>query len=199
MAGQGRFALEYYNPKTIMWALQDEDIAKEIRQDYKELRKLANRRLERFKGTEWEDSKQYKRNAGRYKKLSEIKSDRELAYLLTDLQRFTSSDTSTVRGLARHRNATIETLREHGYDFINRNNIRAFGDYMEQLRAKGIARLYDSARLADVFETAEKKRVSPDEVLQKFVEYEAQQAREPDKKTNARKLDSGALWDAIMK
>lgn len=193
-----RFYNDFYNPRDIQYALTDREERIKVIQDYREMREIANRRLKNFVGTEWESSKQYKMNAGKYKKLSDIKSDTELAHLLTELHDFVTSSTSTVTGLKRQRNRTIETLHERGYTFINKGNLRQFGDFMEDVRQRHIASLYDSARLADVFHMAEKKGVSPSALAERFSDYERQQAHLPPEKRNSlKRASSKELWEGL--
>lgn len=198
MPNDGRFNSAFYVPNEIADALKNPELAKAIKQDYSQMRRIANRRLENFKGTEWESSKQYKMNAGKYKPLSEIKSDKELAHLLSDLHKFTSSKTSTVTGLKEQRNQAVEVLRERGYDFINNKNIKAFGDFMEDLRQRKIAGLYDSERLAEIFETAEREKVDPKTVAERFTDYERKQADlPPEQRSKNRRASSADLWKGI--
>lgn len=198
MSNNGRFNSAFYVPNEIADALKNPELAKAIKQDYSQMRRIAVRRLESFKGTEWEDSKQYKMNAGKYKPLSEIKSDKELAHLLSDLHKFTSSKTSTVTGLKQQRNQAVEILNERGYDFINAKNIKAFGDFMEDLRQRKIAGLYDSERLAEIFETAEREKVDPKIVAERFTDYERKQADlPPEQRSKNRRASSADLWKGI--
>lgn len=193
-----RYYDDFYNPRNIQYALSDKEERDKVLKDYIEKRKIANRRLENFKGTEWETSKQYKMNEGKYKKISEIKDDTELAYLLTDLHRFVTSKTSTVTGLKQQRNRTIETLHEHGYTFINKGNLRQFGEFMEDMRQRQIASIYDSDRLADLFHMAEKKRISPEALAERFSDYEKQQSHLPPEQRNSlKRASSKELWEGL--
>ena len=198
MSKSGRFGNSFYVPKEIVDALHNPELAKAIRKDYSEMRRLANRRLEAFKGTEWENSSQYKLNAGKYKPLSEIKSDKEFAYLLSDLHKFINSKTSTVTGLKQQRNQAVEILQERGYDFINKKNIKAFGDFMEDLRQRKIAGLYDSERLAEIFEISEREKVDPKTVAERFTDYERKQTElPPEQRSKNRRATSADLWEGI--
>lgn len=198
MSRNKRYFDDFYNPRSIQYALSDKEERANILRDYSEMRKTANRRLKNFVGTEWESSKQYKMNAGKFKKLADIKSDTELAHLLTELHDFVTSSTSTVTGLKQQRNRTIETLHERGYTFINKGNLRQFGDFMEDVRQRHIASMYDSARLADVFHIAEKRGISPSALAERFSEYERQQAHLPPEKRNSlKRASSQELWEGL--
>lgn len=193
-----RYYDDFYNPRNIQYALADKEERAKILKDYSDMRKIANRRLENFKGTEWESSKQYQMNAGKYKKISDIKDDTELAHLLTELHGFVTSATSTVTGLKQQRNRTIETLHERGYTFINKGNLRQFGDFMEDIRQRQLASLYDSARLADVFHMAEKKGITPGALAERFSDYEKQQAHLPPEQRNSlKRASSKELWEGL--
>lgn len=193
-----RYYDDFYNPRNIQYALADKDERANIIKDYSEMRKLANRRLKNFVGTEWESSKQYQMNAGKYKRVSDIKDDTELAHLLTELHGFVTSSTSTVTGLKQQRNRTIETLHERGYTFINKGNLRQFGDFMEDIRQRQLASLYDSARLADVFHMAEKKGITPGALAERFSDYEKQQAHLPPEQRNSlKRASSKELWEGL--
>lgn len=193
-----RYYDDFYNPRNIKYALSDREERANILKDYSEMRKLANKRLKNFVGTEWESSKQYRMNAGKYKKISDIKDDTELAHLLTELHDFVKSSTSTVTGLKQQRNRTIETLHERGYTFINKDNLRQFGDFMDDMRQRQLAGSYDSDRLAETSEMAEKKGVSPKVLADRFSEYERQQAQLPPEQRNSlKRATSEQLWKGL--
>lgn len=197
---RGRLPSAYYNPKQLMDALQSDSGAinrKVIEKDYRELRKLAEGRLKRFVGTEWMDSRVYRYNVARYKPLSQIKDDKELASLLTDLHEFINAKTGTISGLERQRKETIETLHERGYDFVTKENFKAFVDFMDDMRHKKISSLYDSERIAEIFATAEKKKVDPEVVKKKMLEYTREHSKTPRQVQNLKKRSSEAVWKGL--
>lgn len=123
----------------------------EMRSHYSYLRKIANRRLRRFIGSEFEDAQSYIKNAGKFVPLSEIENERELMFKLYELNKFIRARSSSVTGLKQMRNETVETLRDQGFTWINKSNIKQFGDYMEYMRAKYGAKQFDSERAAELF------------------------------------------------
>jgi hypothetical protein len=151
---------------------------KELRKEYSRLRSIARKRLERFEGTEWTDTQVYKMNAGVYRPIDEIKSERELRHLLSDVSRFVMSDTGSVSGLEKQRKTAVKTLRERGYDFINKDNFRQFADFMEYARVANLNRLYDSKRIAEYFnEVAVKRKMSRDELYKNFRSWSKKQKK----------------------
>ena len=158
-----RFEKDVYTPdgaKTIS--------DRELRKEYSRLRSIARKRLERFEGTEWTDTQVYKLNVGVYKPLKEITSNRELRHLFSDVARFVMAETSSVSGLERQRREAVQTLNDRGYDFVTKDNYRQFADFMEYARVSNLNRMYDSKRIADFYEAAEKRNMSNEELRKAF-------------------------------
>lgn len=141
---------------------------KQLRKEYSRLRSIARKRLERFEGTEWTDTQVYKLNAGVYKPLKEIKSERELRHLFSGVARFVMSDTGSVSGLEKQRTGTVETLNDRGYDFVTTDNFRKFAEFMEYARVSNLNRMYDSKRIAEFYAATEKKQLSNEELQKAF-------------------------------
>lgn len=118
----------------------------EMRTHYSYLRKIANKRLRRFVGTEFEDAQSYIKNVGKFAPLSEINSERELMFKLYELNKFIRARSSSVSGMKKIRNEAIETFRDKGITWINKSNIKEFGEYMEYMRTKYKSKQYDSKR-----------------------------------------------------
>ena len=124
---------------------------KEMRSHYSYLRKIANKRLQRFVGSEFEDAQSYIKNVGKFVPLSEINNERELMFKLYEVNKFVRARSSSVTGLKQIRNETIEAFHDRGFTWINKNNIKQFGDYMEYMRAKYGSKQFDSERAAELF------------------------------------------------
>jgi hypothetical protein len=139
-----------------------------LRKEYSRLRSIAQKRLQRFEGTEWTDSEVYKTNKDLFKPLSEIKSDRELRHLFSDVARFTISATGSVSGLERQRRLAIETLHDRNYDFVNKGNFKEFAEFMEYERIANKGRMYDSKRIAEFYEMHDKTLVTNDQLHKAF-------------------------------
>lgn len=154
---------EVYTPEGAK-SLDDADLRKE----YSRLRSIATKRLQRFEGTEWTDTQVFKLNAGIYKPLDQITSDRELRHLFSDVAKFVSSDTGSVSGLKKQRERAVKTLNDRGYDFVNKQNFRQFADFMEYARVANLNRMYDSKRIAEFYAASEKKLISNKELYKSF-------------------------------
>ena len=158
----------------------------ELRKEYSRLRQVANSRLDRMVGTKYEKSQTYKRNAGKYTTLDEIEAealaharnikpeaaqkyvDLHVAKKLAEMYKFLTAKSSSIRGMQAIENRMIETFREKGLTFINKSNIQQFGEYMDYLRSIHKGRVFDSERAADVFGTAVRKGINPEEIAEDF-------------------------------
>lgn len=142
----------------------------EARKEYQRLRRIAQKRLARFAGTQYEDTEVYKNRAIKhpFKPSSSIKDVRSLQAALSDVRGFLDSERSTIRGLKRIDKRTVATLQANGYTFVDMSNIKAFGEFMEAARIKAGRRMFASDRVADMYEAAEKKRIPPEQLLKDF-------------------------------
>lgn len=168
MASVGKFPTAFYNPKFLMGDTLSID---QLAEEYEKLAKLANEKLAKFEGTEWVSSNIYKRNAGKYIPIHEIESKRQLAYLLSDVHRYLNTKNNSVWALQRNRAATIRTLHEHGYTFVNKSNFQIFCEFMEYWRLLKLTSLYDSERVADLSNATYAAKANPDEVKANFEYY----------------------------
>ena len=142
----------------------------EARKEYQRLRRIAQKRLARFKGTQYEDTEIYKNRAIKhpFKPSSELKDVRALQASLSDVRGFLDSERSTIYGLKRIDKKTVTTLQANGYTFVNKGNIKAFGEFMEAARIKAGRRMFASDRVAEMYDAAELKAIPPEELLKDF-------------------------------
>lgn len=123
---------EMYTPAGLRRGLISESDA---RKEYTRLRDIAEKRIKRLGKSEFANTQTYRNVQEGFKKLKDIKSQRELSMGLADLARFLSSDTSTVTGLWNARERALETMHQHGFTDINRENFALFGEFMEWARS----------------------------------------------------------------
>lgn len=162
----------WYTPSNLKAMLEgDKELSSQVRKEYTRLRDVAQKRLKRLKEAGYEDTEAYRRNVVHYPKLKDIKTKSELAQRLSDLSRFIKSELSTVSGIKERERKTLESLSEHGYDFVNAGNLADFGDFMEQYRDQLLDMEYDSGDAAEVYQVAIKHKLDPEEVAQNFEFY----------------------------
>jgi hypothetical protein len=171
---QLKYDKEVYTPEGAK-SLSD----KELRKEYSRIRSIARKRLERFEGTEWTDTQIYQENNGKLKPLKEIKSNRELRHLLSDAARFITHETGSVSGLENQRRNAVQALNDRGYDFVTKQNFREFADFMEYARVASLNHLYDSKRVAEFFEMAEKRKLKGEDLRSAFRTWRRSQAGQP--------------------
>lgn len=140
-----------------------------LRKEYTRLRKVANKRLARLQASEYKETDLAKEYAGGFALLADVK---DLPRELTQLARFVASERSSVTGLKRIDKQAIETLHEHGYEFINAKNVRQFGAFMEEMRQAGLSKLYSSELMAEWWSGKDaSKRDNVKELKREFEKY----------------------------
>lgn len=164
-----KYPFDYYTPSSV--TIAHTLTMPQARAEYSRLRKITNARLERFKGTEWEDTDFFKVNYGRFPKLSDIKSERELLHNLSALSYVATSQRATVTGNIQERNQKIETLHKHGYDWVNKDNFQKFSEFMDAFRAQKLSQIYDSEQAVDIAEILQDKDVDTDYIFMNFQKF----------------------------
>lgn len=149
-------------------AAQDE---KTLRKEYSRLRDIAQKRLKRMDESGWDWTEEYKQNRYAFAKTSMLKEKRDLQYKLSQVARFLTSSRGSVSGLKESTQSAIDTLHQHGYDFVNMGNFKEFADFMEWARSLVIGRMYDSDRIAEKWGDLRGK-FSRERVHKMFIEYE---------------------------
>lgn len=135
------------------------------RSELRRLQHIANDRLQKFSGTEWEQSTVYKSNKGQYDKNVKKMSRAEVDMKLNQVYRFLKSNRSTVRGNQIARARTIRSLHQAGFTGINKGNLKQFGEFMDKVRAANLDAIYTSDEIVDMFELFEKKGIKDKEAL----------------------------------
>lgn len=167
--------------------------SEELRAEYSRLRKIANKRLQRMEGTKYEESQTYLKNAGKYITIKEIEqqaqipgknltkqqrqqlADSYIAKKTSDLYKMLTARTGSIRGMQSLENDIVNTLRERGFTFINKGNINSFGNYMEYLRILHRGQQFDSEQAAELFGSAIKKGIDPQQIAQDYSFWESRQ------------------------
>lgn len=167
-----RVNLEYYTREAIRNADVWTDSA--VRAEYSRLRDIAQKRLKRLAVNE-PQSYAYRANVGQYAPARGMSTE-EIRTQLPTLAKFIAAKTGSVMGIRAQRRKAVETFREHGYKFINQNNLRAFGDFMESFRSKrGKTRTYGSFDAAELWEFTQENNIDPERVKKQFAQWLGQQ------------------------
>ena len=160
-----KYAWYEYTPE----ALQSGSLSeKEIRDEYRRLRNIANKRIERLEKAGYEQTQTYLRNVGAYKSPSNYTVP-ELQYKLYQISKFVAAKSSTVSGMRLIEKEAIETLQEKGLGRIK--NLQEFGDFMSWARTKYKSSEFDSERAAEIFNEAKRRNIGIEEIKKDYELY----------------------------
>lgn len=175
--------------------LADVMTEREMRAEYSRLRSIAVKRLARLKNNKYTDDNFYRYNAERYIPLADIKNEKQLMQKLSDIAYFLESRRSLITERRKLESETIETLHEHGLDFVNRKNLKDFGEFMEAFREQHLESLYSSDEAASLFGLTQEKRVRSDEIQKYFKEFLGQQEAisKLERKSNSKPITASEL------
>lgn len=139
-----------------------------MKQEYQRLRKAANERLRKLEKAGYADSETYRRFKSAFPAYSEIKTNTALGIHMADVRHFLGLKTSTVGGVHKVETQTIQRLHESGYTFINKENLKAFGSFMDAVRSKYNGLIYGSDQIADLFGASIEKSLDSMQLLKDF-------------------------------
>lgn len=166
MAAKLTYDPNWYIPTKIKVEISENRAA--VRKEYTRLRDISQKRLKRLKAAGLDDTQAYLKNYKHYPKLKDIKSDSELASRLSDLSRFITAKASTVSGQKDIMRKSLSTLHDNGYKFVNEENFRNFGKFMEEYRHQMLDMSYDSGDAADLYGVVVKHQLDPEKVKADF-------------------------------
>ena len=138
----------------------------QARAEYSRLRKAANKRIMRLQESEYATSAAAQ--TGAFQALPKGASDRTVYRALQDVALFMSKKSTTVSGIREAERKMIETMKERGYDFINRKNVKEFGEFWREVKTHATYKQYDSERIVEMFREAKKKRIDPVDLARDF-------------------------------
>lgn len=169
MASRKQATLKYawyeYTPEALQSGVLSE---KEIRDEYRRLRNIANRRIERLEKAGYGGTQAYLMNAGAYKSASNYTMS-ELQYKLYQISKFVAAKSSTVSGMRLIEKTAIETLQEKGLGRVK--NLQEFGDFMGWARARYKNSDFDSERAAEVYNEAKRRMIDIEEIKKDYELY----------------------------
>lgn len=144
---------------------------KDVRKEYSRLRSIWRKRYERLLKSDYKNINLVKdRPIQRYKQLKDIKSDREIYHLLSELATIISSDRTTITGLKKLEKEQIKHLNDvYGTELKTHEDLINFGRFMEQLREFASDRIYDSDFAVELYSEGEK--LSTDKIIDLYREF----------------------------
>ena len=143
----------------------------EARAEYSRLRSAAVKRLQRLSGTEGERYSAFRMYGKEgFPSLPKNASASEVGRALADVYHFLEMKTSSISSIRSAQRNAIKTLNERGYGFINKGNIREFGEFMESARQQKVAsdNRGGSPVIAELYETVKRLQIPPEQVQRRF-------------------------------
>lgn len=149
----------------LTWDMED------VRKEYSRLRSIWRKRYERLLKSDYKDINLVKdRPIQRYKQLKDIKSDREIYHLLSELATIIASDRTTVTGLKKQEKEQMKHINDvYGTELKTHEDLLNFGSFMEQLRDFALDRIYDSDFAVELYSDGEK--LSTGKMLELYKEF----------------------------
>lgn len=159
---------EVYIPAAVRYGYLE---LSEARAEYSRLRSAAVKRLQRLSGTEGERYTAFRMYGKEgFPSLSKNASASEVGRALADVYHFLQMKTSSIGAIRASQREAIKTLQSRGYDFINKGNIREFGEFMESARQQKVAsdNRGGSPVIVELYETVKRLQLPPEQVQRRF-------------------------------
>lgn len=159
---------EVYIPAAVRYGYLE---LSEARAEYSRLRSAAVKRLQRLSGTEGERYSAFRMYGKEgFPSLPKNASASEVGRALADVYHFLEMKTSSIGSIRASQRNAIKTLNERGYDFINKGNIREFGEFMEAARQQKVAsdNRGGSPVIVELYETVKRLQIPPEQVQRRF-------------------------------
>lgn len=159
---------EVYIPAAVRYGYLE---LSEARAEYSRLRSAAVKRLQRLSGTEGESYSAFRMYGKEgFPSLPKNASASEVGRALADVYHFLEMKTSSIGSIRASQRNAIKTLNERGYDFINKGNIREFGEFMEAARQQKVAsdNRGGSPVIVELYETVKRLQIPPEQVQRRF-------------------------------
>ena len=150
----------------------EKQTVKELRKEYRKLRKEAKERLKELARSEFSDSKLLENKEYLFEEDPSLMTKRDLRHYLSAVAGFLNSELSTVEGQLKRAERTIETLNDMGYSNINLDNYQQFGRFMDRMRVYVENNIIGSDRLLEIYDTAKEKNISIANVQKNISFYE---------------------------
>lgn len=142
-----KWPLRSYNP--YMLNTYDADA---VYAEYRKQRKALQARIRKMRGTGFENSLEYKAlRKVAYRRMTRMSEEQRKADLSTIVKQGLMNPRTTPEGYEYNIDKTLEALHKRNYNFVNRNNIEDFGNFMSEFKSVAESLGYDSAEVADAW------------------------------------------------
>lgn len=146
----------------------------EARAEYSRLRSAAVKRLQRLSQSEGRLYSAYRMYGKEgFAPLSKDATPAEVGRALADVYHFLEMKTSSLKEIRASQKKALETLNQRGYTFLNKSNIREFGEFMESARQQKVvsSNRGGSPVIVELYETVKRLSIPPEKIQRNFSEW----------------------------
>lgn len=164
-----KWAPNEYGYKNVSKLVKTPEGMREAREEYTRLRDIAQKRIKRMGADPyWNTTQYYKRHREGFERLRDL-SDDVLPLALNSVAKFIASRQSTVASLNDIRDRSIQTFHYNGYDFVNKENYRSFGEFMQAVKQLYMVKqIPDSDQVAELFYELNRGGISWGDIFDTF-------------------------------
>lgn len=159
---------EVYIPAAVRYGYLE---LSDARAEYSRLRSAAVKRLERLSRTEGARYSAYQMywKEG-FAPLPKNATPTEVGRALADVYHFLEMKTSSISQIRESQRQALKTLQERGYSFVNKSNIKEFGEFMEAARQQKVVsdNRGGSPTIAELYGTVKRLQMPPEQVQRRF-------------------------------
>ena len=171
MAIEYRFDPEVYIPAAIRYGYIT---LPEARAEYSRLRSAAVKRLQRLSQSEGRLYSAYRMYGKEgFAHLPKDATPAEVGRALADVYHFLEMKTSSLKEIRASQRKALETLNARGYTFLNKSNIKEFGEFMEAARQQKVisSNMGGSPTIVELYETVKRLTLPPEQIQRRFSEW----------------------------
>lgn len=171
MAINYRYDPEVYIPAAIRYGYIT---LPEARAEYSRLRSAAVKRLQRLsqsEGRAYSAFRMYGKEG--FAPLPKDATPADVGRALADVYHFLEMKTSSLKEIRTSQKKALETLNQRGYTFLNKSNIREFGEFMESARQQKVvsSNRGGSPVIVELYETAKRLSIPPEQIQRNFSKW----------------------------
>ena len=160
------YAPSFYTPEGAYWANESA-----LRAEYSRLRSIAQKRISRIKGTEFENSAIFRENRHGFLTVKQASAQNVIIDELMSIRRFLLDETSLLSGARERKNRILSTLQERGYNFVTSENYWQYTQFMDWAGAMFKGAQFGSGFVNDFFERTYKAGASLNQMKRWFLNW----------------------------
>ena len=163
----------YYDPTTVYDWAGDPESVRTAKDEYTRLRKTAMQRLRSIKKAGFAWTEGYKTFNEYLRPASKLTTPADIAVGLQNLvEFFEKPQKTTITGIRKNINKHIDAFKARGINFISTNeDFHLFTEFLQMQIQLGLAEMYDSEQIIDLFRDMKDLNIDPDKIKANFEEF----------------------------